>query len=121
MPLTARWEWCTLPAQPSLRPIRIRVKTLLTRWFSFHPLGQATYFWQRTQKIWTDSQCRNIAGHPNLDVDKCKSKCYATNGCTAVNYSPANGACVFRACSQPIPKPERVHDEYEGYYLKLGK
>ena len=82
--------------------------------FSFHPLGT----WQHTQNIWGDSQCPNIGNHHNHDVDECKSKCRATNGCTAINYG---GFCALRACSRPIPTPEWEYDGFEGYYLKSGK
>merc|ERR1712126_670393 len=63
--------------------------------------------WQHTHNIWHDSQCPNIGILHKLDVDECKSKCRAINGCTAINYGPG-GFCALRACSRPIPTPEWV-------------
>merc|ERR1711909_210340 len=66
-------------------------------------------------KIWSDSQCRNI-GRGIKDLEECKAACRMKIDCTAVNFCTKGNDCVFRACKEPIPAPAwKYRDDCKGH------
>ena len=78
-----------------------------------------------TSKVWHDTQCPFIKSimhkdYPSYNIEKCKSACLDTPGCTALNYKHGS-VCNLKDCSATVPVPTSSWTGYEGYYLKIGK
>ena len=58
--------------------------------------------------------------YPSYNIEKCKSACLDTPGCTALNYRHGS-VCNLKDCSATVPVPTSSWNGYEGYYLKIGK
>ena len=57
---------------------------------------------------------------PSYNIEKCKSACLETPGCTALNYKHEH-VCILKDCSSTVPVPTSSWSGYEGYHLKIGK
>ena len=76
-----------------------------------------------TSKVWFDTQCpkiKSIMYESSYNIEKCKSACLDTPGCTALNYKHGS-VCNLKQCSATVPVPTFSWNGYEGYYLKTGK
>ena len=73
--------------------------------------------------IWVEQCAYHGHGTSNTmnNADDCKRDCLQKPGCTAINYRPTDGNCVFRNCPENVPPPTNSeYVEFKGYYITQG-
>ena len=71
--------------------------------------------------IWPRETCPKIGGYlHNVDLDRCKTSCLATEGCTAINYRKGWQGCERLRCDRPVPVPTAYNGRRKGYYFTSG-
>ena len=71
--------------------------------------------------FWSRNTCPKIGDslHPVV-LDRCKTSCVATEGCTAINYNTDSNACEHLRCNRPVPDPTGSLGNWMGYYFTSG-
>ena len=102
------WNWSVPPAAPAAAPAPATVAAPAPA-----PAAAPATYYGPTSKIWKDSDC-NVLKNINANLNKCKTECDNTPGCTAFNYSDKEQACILRACADGT-EPTWDHQSYQGY------
>ena len=102
------WNWSVPPAAPAAAPAPATVAAPAPA-----PAAAPATYYGPTSKIWKDSDC-NVLKNINANLNKCKTECDNTPGCTAFNYSDKDQACILRACADGT-EPTWDHQSYQGY------